>query len=297
VTIRYRAPNGTLATRSFTTWHSDRGPIVRESNGRWIAFAMMDKPVAALQQSFLRTKTRDLNDFLKVANLQANSSNNTIFASRKGEIAYLHPQFVPRRDGRFDYTRPVDGSDPATDWGALHAIADLPNVMNPQNGWVHNENNWPYRAAGPNSPDPKRFPTYMDLFGKGTFTGKGLYDVDAFRATADRAFPDNHILSHDLIESNYCRCALATDVEVFDEFPARYHAFARRDHRWSSRSQPLLVELVETKERTHGWPSRTSRSSPTSPRTRSSRSGASSMRSARRSRSPGPRPTRRTSTG
>ena len=56
-----------------------------------VGFAMMDKPVAALQQSFLRTKTRDLKDFLRVANLQANSSNNTIFASRKGEIAYLHP--------------------------------------------------------------------------------------------------------------------------------------------------------------------------------------------------------------
>ena len=79
---------------------------------------MMDRPVEALQQSFLRTKTRDLKDFLKVAELKANSSNNTIFAEPKGEIAYLHPQFVPRRDDRFDYTRPVDGSDPATDWGA-----------------------------------------------------------------------------------------------------------------------------------------------------------------------------------
>ena len=79
---------------------------------------MMDKPVAALQQSFLRTKTRDLKDFLKVADLKANSSNNTIFASAKGEIAYLHPQFVPRRNDRFDYLKPVDGSDPATDWGA-----------------------------------------------------------------------------------------------------------------------------------------------------------------------------------
>ena len=70
--------------RSFTTWRTHHGPIVREANGRWIAFAMMDKPVAALQQSFLRTKTRDLADFLKVADLKANSSNNTIFAERQG---------------------------------------------------------------------------------------------------------------------------------------------------------------------------------------------------------------------
>ena len=120
VTIRYRTDGGKLAARSFTTWRTHRGPIVRSEDGRWIAFAMMDRPVAALQQSFLRTKATDLASFLHVARLQANSSNNTIFADAKGEIAYLHPQFVPRRDDRFDYTKPVDGSDPATDWGSLH---------------------------------------------------------------------------------------------------------------------------------------------------------------------------------
>ena len=166
VTIRYRTRDGTFKTRDFTTWHTHRGPVVREANGRWIAFSMMDKPVEALQQSFLRTKTRDLKDFLRVADLKANSSNDTIFASAKGEIAYLHPQFVPVRNDRFDFTRPVDGSDPAADWGRLHAIAELPNSINPPNGWVQNTNSWPYRAAGANSPDPRRFPKYMDMFGE-----------------------------------------------------------------------------------------------------------------------------------
>jgi acyl-homoserine-lactone acylase len=166
VTIRFRSKDGKFATREFTTWHTHRGPIVREANGRWIAFAMMDKPVAALQQSFLRTKTRDLKDFLRVADLKANSSNDTIFASAKGEVAYLHPQFVPVRNDRFDYTKPVDGSDPATDWGRLHTVAELPNTINPPNGWVQNTNTWPYRAAGPSSPDPKGFPKYMDMYGE-----------------------------------------------------------------------------------------------------------------------------------
>ena len=166
VTIRYRTRDGKFDAREFATWHTHRGPIVREANGRWIAFSMMDKPVAALQQSFLRTKTRDLRDFLKVADLKANSSNNTIFASANGEIAYLHPQFVPVRNDRFDFTKPVDGSDPAADWGRLHTIAELPNTINPPNGWVQNTNSWPYRAAGANSPDPARFPKYMDMFGE-----------------------------------------------------------------------------------------------------------------------------------
>ena len=166
VTIRYRTTDGRFATRSFTTWRTHHGPIVRSANGRWIAFAMMDKPIPALQQSFLRTKARDLKDFLKVADLKANSSNNTVFASAKGEIAMLIPQFMPRRADRFDYTKPVDGSDPATDWGPLHAIGELPNSITPSVGWVQNTNTWPYRAAGPESADPKQFPKYMDVFGE-----------------------------------------------------------------------------------------------------------------------------------
>jgi cyclic beta-1,2-glucan synthetase len=84
---------------------------------------------------------------------------------------------------------------------------------------------------------------YQDLFAAGTFTGKGLYEVDAFAATAGRAFPDNHILSHDLIESNFARCGLVTDIEVFDDFPAKYHAYARREHRWIRGDWQLLPWL------------------------------------------------------
>jgi cyclic beta-1,2-glucan synthetase len=94
--------------------------------------------------------------------------------------------------------------------------------------------------------------TYMDLFGRGTFTGKGLYDIDAFTATSGRAFPDNRILSHDLIESNYSRCALASDVEVFDEFPARYHAYSKRDYRWIRGDWQLLPWLSRTVPTTEG---------------------------------------------
>jgi acyl-homoserine-lactone acylase len=166
ITLRYRTSAGKLASRSFVTWRTHRGPIVRAQDGRWIAFAMMDRPVAALQQSFLRTKAADLASFLDVARLQANSSNNTLFADGKGAIAYLHPQFVPRRDDRFDYTKPVDGSDPAADWNSLHRISELPNVINPSSGWVQNTNAWPYRAAGDFSPRRDRFPKYMDMFGE-----------------------------------------------------------------------------------------------------------------------------------
>ena len=168
ITIRYRTNEGGITTRSFTTYRTHRGPIVRSADGRWIAFAMMDKPIEALQQSFLRTRTSDLKSFLAVADrFKANSSNNTLFADDKGEIAYLHPQFVPRRNDNFDYTKPVDGSDPRTDWHGLHALSELPSVLNPSNGWVQNTNAWPYRAAGRATPrNEEIFPRYMDTDGE-----------------------------------------------------------------------------------------------------------------------------------
>ncbi len=88
--------------------------------------------------------------------------------------------------------------------------------------------------------------TYMDLFGIGSFTGKGIYDVDAFEAATGRAFPENQILSHDLIEGNYARCGLLSDTELFDDFPARYHAYARREHRWVRGDWQLLPWLRPT---------------------------------------------------
>ncbi|HKG15525.1 MAG TPA: glucoamylase family protein [Pyrinomonadaceae bacterium] len=73
---------------------------------------------------------------------------------------------------------------------------------------------------------------YQDLFGEGSFTGKGLYDVDAFEAALEGRIPDNSILSHDLFEGLHARCALVTDIEVFDDAPAQYDSYARRGYRW-----------------------------------------------------------------
>ncbi|MDE2629921.1 MAG: penicillin acylase family protein, partial [Alphaproteobacteria bacterium] len=166
VKVFYRTAGGGMAVKSFTTYSTHHGPIIREEGGKWIAIALMNQPVAALEQSYLRTKTGDYASYMKVAELRANSSNNTVFADDKGEIAYLHPQFMPRRDDRFDYTKPVEGADPATDWKGLHALDELPHLLNPPNGWIFNTNDWPYSAAGPYSPKRKDYPKYMDTAGE-----------------------------------------------------------------------------------------------------------------------------------
>lgn len=166
VTLAFRQADGSMGTRTFTTYRTHHGPIVRKEGGKWIAFALMYKPVEALQQSFLRTKVRSIADFRKVAALKANSSNNTIFASNKGEIAYFHPQFLPIRNDRFNYRKPVDGSNPLTDWQGLHPLAALPTVINPKNGWLMNVNDSPWWAAGKDSPKQAMYPRYTDVAGK-----------------------------------------------------------------------------------------------------------------------------------
>ncbi len=85
---------------------------------------------------------------------------------------------------------------------------------------------------------------YQDLFGEGTFTGKGIYDVDAVRQATDGRFPDNSLLSHDLLEGTFARAGLVTDVEVFDDYPTRYLTSTRRAHRWMRGDWQLLRWLT-----------------------------------------------------
>ncbi len=81
---------------------------------------------------------------------------------------------------------------------------------------------------------------YQDLFSEGNFTGKGLYDVDAFQAALQNRVPENFLLSHDLFESLFARAALITDIELLDEYPAYYDAYAKRQHRWTRGDWQIL---------------------------------------------------------
>ncbi|MBJ7579500.1 glycosyl transferase [Devosia sp. MC532] len=85
---------------------------------------------------------------------------------------------------------------------------------------------------------------YQDLFGEGSYTGKGIYDVDGFEAALARRIPENTMLSHDLFEGIYARAGLSSDVEVVDDFPTRYDVAVRRQHRWTRGDWQLLPWLV-----------------------------------------------------
>src|ERR1041384_2029060 len=98
--------------------------------------------------------------------LLANSSNNTIFADSDGDIAYFHGNFIPKRDNRFDYTKPVDGSDPNTDWHGLLRVNQTPQLLNPKSGWLYNSNNAPWSGAGESSLKKEDFPAYVETGGE-----------------------------------------------------------------------------------------------------------------------------------
>ena len=186
VVIAVANPDGSRGERRFTVYRTHHGPIVRDADGKWIALALMNRPVEALEQSFLRTKATDFASFRKVGERKANSSNNAVFADDHGTVAFLTPQFMPVRDGRFDYTRPVDGSDPATDWRGLHTLDQLPQVVNPRVGWIRNTNDWPWSVSGPDSPAAAAYPRYLDQVGENP---RGLHATMLLEGRRDFTLP------------------------------------------------------------------------------------------------------------
>ncbi len=161
ISVPYKTAAGT-ETRTFTVYYSNHGPIVREAAGKWISVRLMQEPLKALEQSFLRTKATSYNAFRDTMELHTNSSNNTIYADADGTIAYLHANFIPKREARFDWAQPVAGGDPATQWNGVMSIDESPNLMNPASGWLYNSNSWPWSAAGSGSLKRADYPAYVD---------------------------------------------------------------------------------------------------------------------------------------
>ena len=173
ITVPYKTDTG-MAEKKFTVYRTHHGPVIREANGKWVTIRLMQKPIEALTQSYTRTKAKDYKTYRQTMELKANSSNNTIFADADGDIAYFHGNFIPRRDTSFDFTRPVDGSNPATEWKGLLEIDETPHLLNPKSGWLYNTNNWPWSAAGPSSPKKEDYPVYVEQGGE---SARGLHAV------------------------------------------------------------------------------------------------------------------------
>ncbi len=248
VVVPYKTAGGT-ARREFTVYRTHHGPIVRAEGDKWVSVRLMEEPVKALAQSFARTKATDYRSFCAAMRLEANSSNNTLYADAAGTIAYVHPNFVPKRDPRFDWTKPVDGSDPATEWRGVHALEENIVVRDPPNGWVQNTNNWPFSVAGAHSPKPGDWPKYMDSAGENP---RGLHALRLLEGAAPftleslaAAAFDSYLTGFDpllpALRDDYDRLPASDPRRAKLAGPVA--ALTSWDRRWSAASVPTTLAV------------------------------------------------------
>ena len=254
LTIPYKSGSGT-ATKTFTVYRTQHGPIVREANGKWISIRLMQDPMHALIQSYARTKSRDYKSFRKWMALHTDSSNNTVFADADGNIAYFHSNFIPRRDTRFDWTKPVDGSDPATAWHGVLSIDETPHLLNPPNGWLYNSNNWPWSAAGPYSPKRSDYPVYVErgfeesprgYHALKVLPGRTDFTIDSLLAAAfDSDLPAFDTLLPPLLKDYDTR---PSDDPLKSKLSEPIELLRNWDHHWAVTSVPTSVAIFWAEE-------------------------------------------------
>jgi acyl-homoserine-lactone acylase len=233
ITVPYKTADG-MAEKKFTVYRTNHGPIVRETDGKWVSIRLMQEPVKALTQSYQRTKAKDYKSFRQTMELHTNSSNNTIFADADGDIAYFHGNFIPRRDPSFDWTKPVDGSNPATDWKGLLSVDETPHLLNPKSGWLYNANNWPWSAAGPSSPKKEDFPVYVETGGE---TARGLHAIRVLEDKKDFTISALIAAAYDSYLTWFEKPIVCL-AKAWDDAPA--------DH-------PLKAQLAEQVGALRGW--------------------------------------------
>ncbi len=230
ITLRYKKDE-VLHTKQITTYYTHHGPIMANRNGQWISVRGYNRSLKSLMQSFLRTKTKGLEDYKKNMALHANTSNNTVFADNKGNIAYWHGDYVPRRDNKINWSLAVDGTTSATEWKGLHSLDEIVHVYNPSTGWIQNCNSTPFTVSGSSSPKKENYPAYMAP------DGENFRGVNAARVLAK----ENKFTIEKTIAAGYDQKLSAMEVLV----PALVNSFEKNisssDSLYASLAEPIKV--------------------------------------------------------
>jgi acyl-homoserine-lactone acylase len=248
IVVPYRS-GSTTAQKEFTVYRTHHGPIVREADGKWVSVRLMQEPLKALTQSYSRTKAKNYKAFRDSMELHTNSSNNTIYADADGAIAYFHSNFIPKRDTRFDWTQPVDGSNPATEWNGVLSIDETPGVHNPASGWLYNTNNWPWSAAGPDSPRKSDFPAYVE---RGDENPRGIHAIRVLEKKKDFTLESLVAAAYDSYQPEFAMLIPGL-LKAYDQAPASNPLKAKLaeqitvlrdwDYRWSVSSVPNSLAI------------------------------------------------------
>ena len=160
ITINY-LEKGKLIPKKFQTYFTNHGPIMAKREGKWISLKSNNRSMNSLVQSWRRTKSKSFDEYKMAMDLKANTSNNTVYADKEGNIAYWHGNYIPIRDQNLNWSKVMDGTTAATEWKGLHHVNETVHLYNPANGWLQNCNSTPFSVAGVDSPKKENYPQYM----------------------------------------------------------------------------------------------------------------------------------------
>lgn len=147
--------------RTLTTYATHHGPVIGLRNNKWLSLKANNRSLNGLIQSWQRMKATGLPSFVKTLQLQGNPSTNTMYADSKGNIAYWHGNYIPKRAATVDPFVPLDGSTSQTEWQGFYQPDSLVHRINPEEGFLQNCNSSPFSVSGLNSIPKEKFPLYM----------------------------------------------------------------------------------------------------------------------------------------
>jgi acyl-homoserine lactone acylase PvdQ len=159
--VRIRTDSG-VVTQTLTLRKTHHGPLLGSMNGKPLAVRMAKFEADGwLGEWYAMTRARNLAEFKQAMAPLNMQFGNVMYADRDGHTWYLYNGAVPRRKAGLDWTSPVDGSDPSTEWQGYHTMDELPQMTDPATGWMQNCNSSPFLLTGSGNPDARRFPGYM----------------------------------------------------------------------------------------------------------------------------------------
>jgi len=226
VVVKFKLDNGTIA-KTFTTYYTHHGPVMASREGNWLSLRANNRSLDALFESWQITKANNFEEYKKAMSLLSNATNNTVYADDKGNTALWYGNYIPKRNAKFNWTLPVDGTTAATEWQGVHPLNEIVHVYNPTSGFIQNCNATPYESAGISSPDKTKYPVYMAP------DGQNYRGVNAIRLLSDA----HGITLDGLIAKGYDHYLAAFD----DLLPPLFKAYDQG----SNEVKQLLAEPVQ----------------------------------------------------